>query len=322
MSADVVRCRALAFAHPVASLSVAAGPGRSRRSSLRADGAPRRHRRADRQGRRVHQAAKPPPGRPAPGRNRRAATARRRSARGRGAYEQARQLMLAIDAILQDTAEQRGASAEASRPRRVHPDAAVDRDARGPRGAYPQSARFRARHRHRRARRRDAEEGRGAAPEHPRDRSQYRDAEGKADHGAQGRRAARRANDTVDSLDRQHRRGREAHRARTRTRSPRPKRRSPRALAKSGVELSPEQVDLLLDSVLSGDLVRLVAVFNAAKVIDAQLAQAADRRRRQHELRPQVFRHARGAVRHAGARAGLGHREDRHRTTCRSSTPS
>ena len=45
------------------------------------------------------------------------------------------------------------------------------------------------------------------------------------------------------------------------------------ALAQSGVELSPEQVDLLLDSVLSGDLVRLVAVFNAAKVIDAQLAK-------------------------------------------------
>jgi hypothetical protein len=37
--------------------------------------------------------------------------------------------------------------------------------------------------------------------------------------------------------------------------------------------LSPEQTDLLLDSVLSGDLVRLVAVFNAAKVIDAQLGK-------------------------------------------------
>jgi hypothetical protein len=45
------------------------------------------------------------------------------------------------------------------------------------------------------------------------------------------------------------------------------------ALAKSGIELKPEQVDLLLDSVLSSDLVRLVAVFNAAKVIDAQLAK-------------------------------------------------
>ena len=45
------------------------------------------------------------------------------------------------------------------------------------------------------------------------------------------------------------------------------------ALAKSGVELAPEQVDLLLDSVLSGDLVRLVAVFNAAKMIDGQLAK-------------------------------------------------
>ena len=45
------------------------------------------------------------------------------------------------------------------------------------------------------------------------------------------------------------------------------------ALAKAGVELAPEQVDLLLDSVLSGDLVRLVAVFNSAKIIDGQLAK-------------------------------------------------
>ena len=45
------------------------------------------------------------------------------------------------------------------------------------------------------------------------------------------------------------------------------------ALKKSGINLSPEQVDLLLDSVLSGDLVRLVAVFNSAKLIDAQLGK-------------------------------------------------
>ena len=45
------------------------------------------------------------------------------------------------------------------------------------------------------------------------------------------------------------------------------------ALARSGVQLTSEQVDLLLDSVLSGDLVRLVAVFDAAKAIDAQLAK-------------------------------------------------
>ena len=37
--------------------------------------------------------------------------------------------------------------------------------------------------------------------------------------------------------------------------------------------MSPEQVDLLLDSVLSGDLVRLVAVFNSAKLIDLQLGK-------------------------------------------------
>ncbi|HET6389898.1 hypothetical protein [Hyphomicrobium sp.] len=45
------------------------------------------------------------------------------------------------------------------------------------------------------------------------------------------------------------------------------------ALKNSGIELAPDQLDLLLDSVLSGDLVRLVAVFNAAKTIDAQLAK-------------------------------------------------
>lgn len=45
------------------------------------------------------------------------------------------------------------------------------------------------------------------------------------------------------------------------------------ALKSSGVELESAQVDLLLDSVLSGDLVRLVTVFNAAKVIDSQLAK-------------------------------------------------
>jgi hypothetical protein len=45
------------------------------------------------------------------------------------------------------------------------------------------------------------------------------------------------------------------------------------ALKKAGINLSPEQVDLLLDSVLSGDLVRLVAVFNSAKLIDAQLGK-------------------------------------------------
>jgi len=45
------------------------------------------------------------------------------------------------------------------------------------------------------------------------------------------------------------------------------------ALLKSGIELAPEQMDLLLDSVLSSDLVRLVATFHAAKLIDGQLAK-------------------------------------------------
>jgi len=45
------------------------------------------------------------------------------------------------------------------------------------------------------------------------------------------------------------------------------------SLATSGITMSPDQLDLLLDSVLSSDLVRLVATFNAAKVIDEQLGQ-------------------------------------------------
>ncbi len=45
------------------------------------------------------------------------------------------------------------------------------------------------------------------------------------------------------------------------------------ALGKSGVKMSDGQVDMLLDSVLSGDLVRLIAVFNSAKAIDAQLGK-------------------------------------------------
>lgn len=44
------------------------------------------------------------------------------------------------------------------------------------------------------------------------------------------------------------------------------------SLKAAGVQLQPDQIDLLLDSVLSGDLIRLVAVFNAAKLIDGQLA--------------------------------------------------
>ena len=45
------------------------------------------------------------------------------------------------------------------------------------------------------------------------------------------------------------------------------------ALGKSGVKMSEGQLDLLLDGVLSGDLMRLVAAFNSAKVIDAQLGR-------------------------------------------------
>ena len=45
------------------------------------------------------------------------------------------------------------------------------------------------------------------------------------------------------------------------------------SLSKSGIKMSKEQLDLLLDSVLSGDLVRLVATFHAARAIDEQLSK-------------------------------------------------
>lgn len=45
------------------------------------------------------------------------------------------------------------------------------------------------------------------------------------------------------------------------------------ALIKSGIKLEPAQLDLLLGSVLSSDLVRLVSAFQAAKLIDGQLAK-------------------------------------------------
>jgi hypothetical protein len=45
------------------------------------------------------------------------------------------------------------------------------------------------------------------------------------------------------------------------------------ALAKAGLGLEADQLDLLVDSVLSSDLVRLAATFHAAKVIDAHLGK-------------------------------------------------
>lgn len=45
------------------------------------------------------------------------------------------------------------------------------------------------------------------------------------------------------------------------------------ALTEAGIKLEADQVELLLDSVLSNDLIGLVAAFNAAKLIDGQLAQ-------------------------------------------------
>ena len=45
------------------------------------------------------------------------------------------------------------------------------------------------------------------------------------------------------------------------------------ALSETGVTLEADQLDLLLDGVLSGDLVRLAATFHAARLIDSQLSR-------------------------------------------------
>ena len=78
--------------------------------------------------------------------------------------------------------------------------------------------------------------------------------------------------DTVDSLtkDIDDAKARIGH---NRTEISNAKREVFEGLSKSGIQMTQEQVDLLLDGVLSGDLVRLVAVFDAAKAIDGQLAK-------------------------------------------------
>jgi hypothetical protein len=48
------------------------------------------------------------------------------------------------------------------------------------------------------------------------------------------------------------------------------------ALEDAGVKIAPDQLDLLLDSVLGGDLLRLVAAFDAASAIDQRLGELLD----------------------------------------------
>ncbi len=48
------------------------------------------------------------------------------------------------------------------------------------------------------------------------------------------------------------------------------------ALEDAGVKIAPDQLDLLLDSVLGGDLLRLVAAFDAASAIDRRLGELLD----------------------------------------------
>jgi hypothetical protein len=215
--------------------------------------------------------AAPAPGTPAPQMGP-PAPAPKDPREGEQAYEQARQLMLAIDAVLQDTAQQR---AEAQKlPGRdefiltpLWTETREDREKRI---------------------RNLLDSALGIVTDVPIVdmqkkveglRRNIRDIEGQIASLKEKQITAPKdgmlpgvLTDTVDSLngniaDAQKRIAQNQHEiAKTKT-------EIVAALAKAGVEMAPEQVDLLLDSVLSGDLVRLVAVFNAAKIIDSQLGK-------------------------------------------------
>ena len=220
---------------------------------------------------RVAQTAKPPLGPPAPG----AAAAPPQPAdprEGDEAYEQARRLMLAIDAVLQDTAEQRGEAQKL--PGRdefiVTPLWTETREDRESGSAICSIPRWRSsptcpsstcRGRSRRCATTSATSKTSIATLKEKQLTAPKDG---VLPGV--------LTDTVDSLDRDVAET-EKRIELNKDEIAKTKAEVDAALAKSGVELSPEQVDLLLDGVLSGDLVRLVAVFNAAKVIDGQLAR-------------------------------------------------
>ena len=203
-----------------------------------------------------------------------AATAEKDPREGDAAYEQAQRLMKAIDAILQDTAKQ---------PRRGQ-EAAVARTSSWSRRCGPRRART--------ARRRSATCSTPRSASSPTCRSStcrsasrsvrknIRDLDDRIVKLREKQLAAPKdgmlpgiVTDTVDSL------GKDIEDAKKRIElnrdeiAKRQGRDRTTALDKSGVKLAPEQVDLLLDSVLSGDLVRLVAVFNSAKLIDGQLGK-------------------------------------------------
>ena len=119
---------------------------------------------------------------------------------------------------------------------------------------------------------RHAAQDRRPAQEHPRSRRPHRQAAREAAHRAQGRHAAgppdghrRQPGQDVEETKKKI----EANKGEIAA----AKGEIHAALANSGIQLAPEQIDLLLDGVLSGDLVRLVAVFNSAKLIDGQLAK-------------------------------------------------
>jgi hypothetical protein len=220
---------------------------------------------------RVAQTAKPPLGPPAPGAT--AAPPRPADPReGDEAYEQARQLMLAIDGVLQDTAEQRGQAQKL--PGRdefiltpLWTETREDREKRISNLLNSALAivtdvpvvDMQKKVESLRHNIRDIESSIAALKE-----KQLTAPKSGVLPGV--------LTDTVDSLSGDVAEA-EKRIARNKEEIAKTKVEIAAALAKSGVELSPEQVDLLLDGVLSGDLVRLVAVFNAAKVIDGQLAR-------------------------------------------------
>ena len=192
---------------------------------------------------------------------------------GEQAYEQARKLMAAIDAVLQDTAKNRGevrklpskdeflvsplwTETKEDREKKVRDllDAALGIVTDVP------VVDFQKRVEERRKSIREIDERIVKLREKQLGGTEGRHVAGR-DHGYRGQ--PRQGHRRSQEEDRTQPRGHQGRQGRDRRRDGEVRR----------VQLAPEQIDMLLDSVLSGDLVRLVAVFNSAKIVDAQLGK-------------------------------------------------
>ena len=206
-------------------------------------------------------------------------------------------------------------SAQAADGKRLHRAADLDGDARGSRAQDSRPARFRARRRHRRAGRRPAEENRRPAQEHPRARRPHRPPAREAARRAEGRHAAGLRHRHGRQPRQGHRRDQEAHRSQPR----RDRQDQDRgaggaqegrhaALARAGRPAARQRA--LGRPRAPGGGVQL------GQDDRRPARQADDRVGREHRRGAQVFRHARGPVRAAGALAGPADRPRSTSSTC------